>query len=183
MPADFRTEYASELADSVHHTIGPEFAPIPLTGPIGVFLNDHPFDRNVFGISRYPGSGNTIDPLVPALETTRATLREYSLDFHFASDRNVSDELWTNVAASMWACRYGVAFVESRIEADVNRNVLIEVGAMLMTGRRCVLLRDQSIQRMPTDLVGHIYKLIDLDDMATVALALREWCEADLQLA
>lgn len=180
--SDFRTEYASEFADSVHHTIGTEFAPLPLTGPIGAFLRDHPFDRNVFGISRYPNDGDTSDSLTPALETARTTLREFSLDFHLASDRNVSDELWPNVAASMWACRYGVALIESRVEADVNRNVLIEVGAMLMTGRRCVLLKDNSVQSMPTDLVGHIYKSVDLDDMATVEAALREWCEADLQL-
>ena len=180
--ADFRTEYAAELANNVHHTIGVEFAPLPLTGPIGMFLNDHPFDRNVFGISRYASGQDGTDPLTPALEVARATLRDFSLDFHLASDRNVSDELWPNVAASMWACRYGVAFIEAREEPDVNRNVLIEVGAMLMTGRRCVLLKDRSVRRMPTDLVGHIYKPIDLDDMATVATALREWCEADLHL-
>ena len=180
--ADFRTEYASELGESVHHTIGAEFAPLPLSGPIGTFLNDHPFDRNVFGISRYPDESSPTDVLRSALETARATLQEYSLDLHLASDRSVSDELWPNVAASMWACRYGVAFVESRVEADVNRNVLIEVGAMLMTGRRCVLLKDTSVHSMPTDLVGHIYKPIDLDDATTVESALREWCEADLQL-
>ena len=181
--ADFQTEYGSELAESVHHTIGAEFAPLPLTGPIGFFLNNHPFDRNVFGISRYPDDEDTPDPLMPALDVARTTLRDYSLDFHLASDRNVSDELWPNVAASMWACRYGVAFIESRNEPDVNRNVLIEVGAMLMTGRRCVLLLDGSVESMPTDLVGHIYKPIDLDDMSTIEAALRNWCEADLQLS
>ena len=181
--ADFHTEYASELAKSVHHTIGVEFAPLPLAGPIGAFLKDHPFDRNVFGISRYPESEAAADPIIPALETARDTLRDYSLEFHLASDRNVSDQLWPNVAASMWACRYGVAFIESRVEPDVNRNVLIEVGAMLMAGRRCVLLRDYSVQKMPTDLVGHIYKPVNLDDVETVTSAIREWCEADLQLA
>ncbi|MXY88580.1 MAG: hypothetical protein F4Y92_06965 [Dehalococcoidia bacterium] len=180
--ADFQTEYASELGANVHHTIGAEFAPLPLTGPIGAFLGDHPFDRNVFGITRYPEGEASADPLTPALDVAGTTLRKYSLDFHLASDRNVADELWPNVAASMWACRYGIAFIEARVEADVNRNVLIEVGAMLMTGRRCVLLRDRTVEKMPTDLVGHIYKPIDLDDMATVEAALRDWCEADLQL-
>ena len=181
--ADFHTGYASELASSVHHTIGSEFAPLPLVGPIGAFLRDHPFERNVFGISRYPDDSDTRDPLNPNFSVARATLSEYSLEFHLASDRNVADELWPNVAASMWACRFGIAFIESRVEADVNRNVLIEVGAMLMTGRRCVLLKDCSVDSMPTDLVGHIYKEIDLDDPETIEQALQEWCEADLGLS
>ena len=180
--ADFQTEYSAELAGSVHHTIGAEFAPLPLAGPIGEFLQEHPFDRNVFGISRYPAAGDESDPLTSAMDVARSTLSGYSLDFHLASDRNVSDEVWSNVAAWMWACRYGVAFIETRTEQGMNRNVLVEVGAMLMTGRRCVLLKDRSVDRMPTDLVGHIYKEIDLDDTTTVQAALEEWCEADLQL-
>lgn len=178
--ADFQTAYASELAANVHHTIGSEFAPLPMVGPIGAFLKSHPFDRNVFGISRYPKDGDESDLLNSCFSVARASLSEFALEFHLASDRNVSDELWPNVAASMWACRYGVAFIEARVEADVNRNVLIEVGAMLMTGRRCVLLRDSSVGSMPTDLVGHIYKDVDLDDLSTVDSALKEWCEADL---
>ena len=82
----------------------------------------------------------------------------------------------------MWACRYGVTFVESRVEAEVNRNLLIEIGAMLMTDRRCVLLRDCSVRSMPSDLVGHISKDIDLDQPGTIEVALQEWCEADLGL-
>ena len=180
--ADFQTEYASELASSIHHTIGVEFAPLPLVGPIGAFLKSHPFDRNVFGISRYPKDGDESDLLNSCFTVARDTLGEFALEFHLASDRNVADELWPNVAASMWACRYGVAFIESRVETDVNRNVLIEVGAMLMTGRRCILLRDCSVKSMPTDLVGHIYKDIDLDEPGTIEVALQEWCEADLEL-
>ena len=178
--ADFQTDYASELASSTHHTIGAEFAPLPLVGPIGTFLKSHPFDRNVFGISRYPKDGDENDLPNSCFSVARSTLSEFALEFHLASDRNVADELWSNMAASMWACRYGVAFIESRVETDVNRNVLIEVGAMLMTGRRCVLLRDSSVGSMPTDLVGHIYKEVDLDDPSTVGSALREWCESDL---
>lgn len=180
--ADFQTEYAAELAGSVHNTIGAEFAPLPLSGPIGGFLQNHPFDRNVFGISRYPKKDDDTDPLAPALENARSILEDYALDFHLAADRNVSDEIWSNVAAWMWACRYGIAFIEDRGKQGLNQNVLIEVGAMLMTGRRCVLLKDRTVDAIPTDLVGHIYKSIDLDDPTTVEAALRQWCEDDLQL-
>jgi hypothetical protein len=82
----------------------------------------------------------------------------------------------------MWASRYGIAFFEDRRSRGVNYNLTIEVGAMLMTGRRCALLKDNSIERLPSDLVGHIYKAVDLDDPSSVAAALHAWLRDDLAL-
>jgi hypothetical protein len=45
-------------------------------------------------------------------------------------------DLFSNVAAYMWACRYGIALLEDRVGRGVNGNVLIELGAMVMAGRR-----------------------------------------------
>lgn len=62
------------------------------------------------------------------------------------------DDLWGNVSAPMWASNYGVAFFEDRRGRGMNHNLMVEVGAMLMAGRRCLLLKDSSIKRMPTNL-------------------------------
>lgn len=78
--------------------------------------------------------------------------------------------------------RYGVALFEDRVDRGLNHNLLIEVGAMLMTGRRCALLKDGSIERMPTDFVGMIYKSVDLSTEDTVAATLRAWLKDDLQI-
>jgi hypothetical protein len=51
-----------------------------------------------------------------------------------------------------------------------------------MAGRRCLLLKDTSIEKMPTDLVGFIYKSVDLDDPATITNAVHEWARGDLAL-
>ncbi len=53
---------------------------------------------------------------------------------------------------------------------------------MLMAGRRCLLLKDKSIARMPTDLVGFIYKSVDLDKPGTISQAVHEWAREDLGL-
>jgi len=55
----------------------------------------------------------------------------------------------------------------------VNYNLTIEVGGMLMTGRRCALLKDSSIERLPTDLVGQIYKPVELQKPSTVEAPVR----------
>jgi hypothetical protein len=82
----------------------------------------------------------------------------------------------------MWASQYGIAFFEDRRNRGLNYNLTIEVGSMLITGRRCALLKDSSIPRMPTDLVGKIYKSVDLDDPKTVSHALHVWIRDDLNL-
>ena len=183
--ADLQTIYQADFAGQVHHTIPAHLAPQHLVGPIDHFLEEHAFDRNVFGITRFPGDPGTEDgseQIDLAIVESRQHLAAYGLELHLASDRSVADELWPNVSASMWACRYGLAIVEDRAGVGLNRNVLIEVGGMLMTGRRCVLLKDRSVDGMPTDLVGHIYKSVDLDDPESIASAVREWCENDLGL-
>ena len=94
----------------------------------------------------------------------------------------IVDDLWANVCAHMWGAKFGIAFFEDRRERGLNQNMAIEVGAMLMTGRRCALLRDVSITSMPTDLVGRIYKPVDLTDLPTVEDALHGWLRDDLSL-
>lgn len=93
------------------------------------------------------------------IATARTALEAHGLTLHLAADRQIEDDLLSNIAGYMWACKYGVALFENRRpepEADLNKNMLIEVGAMLMTGRRCALLRDVNAPPMPTDLTAQI---------------------------
>jgi hypothetical protein len=55
-------------------------------------------------------------------------------------------------------------------------------GAMIVEGRRCALLKDTSIDKLPTDFVGHIYEPIDLDHTTTLSRALHKWLREDLGL-
>lgn len=122
------------------------------------------------------------DPVNPALEVAREVCLHHGLQFHLASDRAIVDDLWQNVAAHMWASRYGIAFFENRRDRGLNYNLTIEVGSMLITGRRCALLKDCSVPQLPTDLVGQIYKNVDLDKPKTISDALHIWLRDDLNL-
>ena len=51
-----------------------------------------------------------------------------------------------------------------------------------MTGRRCALLKDGSIEKMPTDFVGMIYKSVDLAVEDTVTATVRAWLKDDLRI-
>jgi hypothetical protein len=186
--AALAAEAASERPPSFGHTthplIPPSLAPPEILTPLREFLADHPFDSNVFGMTRFPDEQDESnpDPVGAALEATRAVCRTHGLEFHLASDRMIVDDLWANVAAHMWACRYGIAFFEDRRGRGINYNLTIEVGGMLVAGRRLALLKDSSIAGLPTDLVGKIYKSVDLDDGSAVASAIHVWIRDDLRL-
>ena len=181
--AESASENAPVLGRTEHSLVPVHLAPPALVQPLRAFLGDHPFDTNVFGMTRFPDAkAGTADPIGRALTVTKEVCAEFGLEFHLASDRAISDDLWTNVTAHMWACRYGVAFFEDRVARGLNHNLLIEVGAMIMTGRRCALLKDGSIERLPTDFVGLIYKSVDLSAEDTVAAAVRAWLKDDLSI-
>jgi len=175
----------SDLAHSRHPLIPASLAPPQLLRPVADFTRASPSAGHVFGMTRFPddnADADGPDPVAAALIVAGEALDRHGLRFLLASQRALVDDLWGNVAAHMWSSNYGIAFFEDRRGRGMNYNLVIEVGAMLMAGRRCLLLKDSSIERMPTDLVGLIYKSVDLDDTATVTRAVHEWAREDLAL-
>ena len=171
------------LGGAVHPTLPPWLAPPDLEHRIATFLETHPFSSNVFAMTRFPAGDQAVpDPVRHAIESAREACRSHGLELHLASDHAIVDTLWGNVAAHMWASKYGIAFFEDLLGRGINYNLAIEVGAMLIAGRRTALLRDPSVAAMPTDLVGQIYKRVEMNDPAAVSEALHGWASADLGL-
>lgn len=172
------------LADTPHPVIPPSLAPPELIAPLRDFFKTHPFSRNVFGMTRFPGKAKEgeLDPIAPALDVAREVCTAHGLEFHLASDRQIVDDLWANVAAHIWGSQYAIAFFENRTERGLNYNLNIEVGSTLVLGRRLAILKDGPVKNLPTDLVGRIYKPVDLSKPGTVAGALHVWCRDDLNL-
>jgi hypothetical protein len=176
---------ATVLGKTPHPVIPPSLAPPVLLGPLHAFLAQFPFERNVFGMTRFPGKpeNGELDPIAPALQKARAVCELHGFVFHLASDRNILDDLWPNVTAHMWGCRYGVAFVEERTPRGLNYNLTIEIGSCLVLGRRIALLKDEPVKKLPTDLVGHIFIEVNLDDPSTVESALEDWITNTLSMS
>ena len=173
--------HGTQLGGQPHSVVPPTLSPPGLTPVLRDFLEKFPFETNVFGMTRFASADPDLeDPVASAVEVAREVCAAHGLTFHLASDRALVDDLWGNVAAHMWACHYGIAFFEDRVGRGLNYNLSIEVGAMLMAGRRCALLRDSSIASMPTDLVGQIYRGVDLSDSTDVAGNVHQWIASDL---
>jgi len=190
MIAEGGTADLPSLGETGHPVVPPSLAPPDLVGPLRVFFERYPFDTNVFGMTRFPeeDEGKEPDPVAPALEVAREVCGHHGLTFHLASDRQIVDDLWPNVAAHIWACKYAIAFFEDRRGRGINYNLSIEVGSTIVLGRRVAILKDrtidqgQKVERLPTDLTGRIYKPVDLDAPDTVRDALTTWISDDLAL-
>lgn len=169
----------SEFGHRQHALIPPFLGPIGASGLERV-LSIGPFESNVMLITRFPkGPQDHLDDLIPGI---RAAVADHGLTLQVASDRMVEDTLWANVVTYMWACKYAIVLIDNA-NGMLNSNVLIEIGGMLMTGRRCCILRDKTVPVMPSDLVGHIYKETDLTDSAGTLAQIHRWIRDDLAIS
>jgi hypothetical protein len=175
----------AELGHALHTLIPPVLAPVKWQESIQRMLSDFDFDTNVFCMTRFPESDQDtgyLDPVTQVIPAVKAALSAHGLTLHLASDRQLDDDLYGNIAAHMWACRYGVGLFEDSAGRGLNENMIIEVGSMIITGRRCALLKDVTIEQMPTDFVGQIYKPVNFGDVAGVSAELHRWAANDLGL-
>ena len=137
------------------------------------FLADHPnYDKNVFLMMRFRKGAQyqQIHTLLRDMFTSRG--------FHIlrADDKDYTGDLWSNVCVYMLGCKYGVSVFEEIDERDLNPNVAIELGFMFGLGKRCLILKDQRMPKMPADIIGKLYKQFDTYDMeATIASAVVSW--------
>lgn len=176
----------AEFGHARHSVIPAVLAPQKWVDPIRRLLDEFPFDQNVFLMTRYPGSeteGGGLDPLDASISVIRESLNDHHLSLHMAKDQQLDDDLLGNVAAHMWACRYGIGILENRAGKGLNYNVVIELGAMLMTGRRCAFIRDTvTSPDVPSDFVGQLYKPLDLEDLDSLRSTIHRWVAHDLGL-
>lgn len=170
----------SEFGEQHHALIPPFLGPMGTAPGLARILDRAPFEQNVMLITRFPkGPEDHFAQLIPKL---RDAVSEHGLILQVASDGMAEDTLWANVVTYMWACKYAIVLMDSA-DGVLNSNVLIEIGGMLMTGRRCAILRDGSVPTMPSDLVGHIYKPTDLSNHEASLIQIHKWIRDDLALS
>lgn len=122
------------------------------------FLADHPdVDKNVFLMMRFR-PGQQYDEIVQVL---RESLKTYGLNVIRADDKDYTGDLWENVCLYMLGSRLGIAVFEEIDQRDFNPNIALELGFMMAQNKRCLILKDQRMPRMPTDIVGKLYREFD----------------------
>lgn len=129
-------------------------------------------DKNVVVIMRYGPD----KPFQEIESTIKDTLLLYGLKATLAKDVALHEQLWDNVRFCMDHCCYGVVVFERILQPDYNPNVALELGYMLAKGIPCLILKDVSMPRLQTDIIGHLYTPFDSHSVReTVAPAIEGW--------
>ena len=110
------------------------------------------------------------------VESIREKLTEFSIVGLRADDKQYHDDLYYNILTYMYGCDFGISIFE-RIESDdFNPNVSLEVGYMLGLRKDVCLLKERSLKKLQSDLVGRPYKQFDtLNVRETVNRELEKW--------
>lgn len=163
-----------------HHPVPPTMAPIQAASGVRRLLEKTAWDSNIMLITRFPLEGETA--LIDVISASRGAAASHGMNLLVASDTRADDRLGLNVVSHMWASKYGIALFEDRVGRGINSNVLVEVGAMIMTGRRVLIVRDTESPDIPSDITDHIYGRVDFGSPDEVAQLLHRWLRDDLGL-
>ncbi len=108
----------------------------------------------------------------------KATAEEHGLVVIRADENDFHADLWGNVRTLLHGCGFGIAVYE-RIESDKpNANVGLEVGYLMAMNKPVLLLKDQNVIALPSDLAGKLYKPFDPYEPETrIPNQLTKWLE------
>ena len=137
------------------------------------FLNDYPdIKRNVFLMMRFK-TGAQYDEIYHSIKDG---LKPFGLSLLRADNKDYTGDLWENVCLYMLGSNYGIAVFEEVDIRQYNPNVALEIGYMKALNKRCLILKDQRMPNMPTDIVGKLYKEFDTYRIAeSIKVAIHSW--------
>ena len=179
---DIARRYVQEINDDLTRL------PLPkgyeyLRSNVDKFCNDHPeYEKNVFIGMRF----RTEPHFGEIHKAISGTLSKYGLKGLRADDKIYpdDDDLWDNVCTYMIGCKYGVFVFEDIEEREFNPNVPLEYGFMRGLNKRVLLLKEKRLPKMPSDVVGKLYKLFDMFNIGqTIEEQIERWVKTDLGIA
>lgn len=93
-----------------------------------------------------------------------------------ADDKEYMDDLFLNVKVYMHTCDFAIAVYERIVSDEFNPNVSLEVGYLLGMKKPVMLLKDQTLKALNTDLTGKLYKEFDTTKTKeSINTAIEKW--------
>ena len=106
----------------------------------------------------------------------RETLSVHGLVGLRADGREYHEDLFNNILTYCHGCSFGIAVFEQISNPGYNPNVALEVGYMFALRKPVCLLKDSQLIRLPSDLLGKLYRNFDAwDSKATIPEPLVGW--------
>jgi protein-tyrosine-phosphatase len=141
------------------------------------FKDLHPqYQRNTFVMMPFSAPGS--NEVYAALSTA---LHDHGLVPIRDDETATSPALWQNIQVSLLGSAYGVAVFMPDKHVQFNPNVAIESGFMMALDRPVLLLVSNSLQGVPADFSGLLYRTFNPYQLAeTLTPAVGQWVERDV---
>ncbi|HEY3295710.1 MAG TPA: hypothetical protein VGL38_09745 [bacterium] len=168
----YLTEIQASLAKSTSASRADGFAPNEIHDGISRFLSEHGGHRTAFLMMKFTKT-KSHEQIARMLKDT---LAEKGIIGLRADDKQYMDELFPNIKVYMHGCNFGIAVFEQIQGDEFNPNVTLEVGYMLGMGKDVLLLKDNTLKDMPSDLIGRLYRPFDTREIEqTLPPQVRSW--------
>lgn len=149
------------------------FEPPAIAESIRRFRTDHPRPEKVAFLMMRFGRTRMHKVIAAAV---RSTLAAYELGALRADDKEYHEDLYYNVATYMHGCSFGIAVFERLESDDFNPNVSLEVGYLRALRKPVCLLKDRTLNLLPSDLLGKLYCEFDAQrPTETIKRSLTGW--------
>lgn len=133
--------------------------PSDIKESLKAFLKDHPnTKKTAFIMMRFEKS----EVHKRILKAIKKKLQEYNIVGLRADEKQYHDELFSNVKTYLYGSGFGIAVYEQLENNSFNPNVSLEVGYMFGLNKDVCILKDNSLSKMHSDLIGRLYKSVDI---------------------
>lgn len=149
--------------------------PVAVQDSLNAFKKDYPDPKNIaFIMMQFADTPahNGIE------EVIKATLEKHGFIGLLARDKEYNEDIWANIQTYLHGCAFGIAVFERIQQENFNPNVSLEVGYMMGQKKKVLLLKDQTLRLLQTDLVGRLYRSFDVQRIPkTLPRQIEGWME------
>ena len=129
------------------------------------FLLKHSFQKNIFIITKYHNSNKSHRKIM------KRVIKEAGFYPVIAKKDIIIDDLY-NPIACLICSKYGIALFDQPEDGQlINPNLCYELGMMHLQGKKCLILKSNSLEKLQTDILQKLYKEYDesnLDDLESI---------------
>jgi hypothetical protein len=144
---------------------------------LGRLRKKHPdFTKLGFLIMRF-GKGNAFRRIVRVI---KRTAEKSGLTIIRADEEDFHSELWPNVQTLLHGCGFGIAIYERIEREEPNANVGLEIGYLMAMKKPVMILKDNTVKTLQSDLAGRLYKNFDpFAPEKTIPDQMTKWLECN----
>jgi hypothetical protein len=103
-------------------------------------------------------------PFKRIVKVIKKVAEKHGLVIVRADDNYFHADLWGNVRTLLHGCSFGIAVYERINSEEPNANVGLEVGYLMAMNKPVLLLKDNTVRSLQSDLAGKLYKTFDPHD-------------------